>query len=245
MTRMLWLGLALIFCSGLLSQAQGLAPNPPLAQGLASVPRLELPSRVTELIRSASPVDRQSVASNLVWVAVRLNPRGAPILVGTIAGSVSEVAPVATGAAIQQQPALAAPIARAGASAAPEEVESIVLAALRAAPDHAGDIVRAVLQALPGSGRAILKAVASAFPEMKPGIDSSLASSGDKPISVEGVLDSVSLALSAQGKSYASPQINRNAPGTPPFMPLLGSADRNIKPGQRSGTDNGRNYATP
>lgn len=248
MKRLLGLGAAIAF-----TISSTPAEEPPKAkpgvESLGGVAKAELPAKVAEIVRSAPLTTRRTVAMKTVSKAVKRNPTAAPAIAGAAAGVAPELAPDAAAAAVKEQPKQAGLIARTAAAAAPSQAGNIVAASCRAAPKEYLNIVRGVTQAAPGAAKEILEAVALVFPALKAAIDQSLAASGGKPLSVEGVLASANLALYSKG---APPTVNSMPPNAaengmnrPPFIPLLGNANQTSGSGSGSETGSGRNYATP
>lgn len=228
---------------------------------LTKVTAPEMPAKAADLVKAAKSRERSSVTINAVSATVALNPAGAPTVVSAIAKAVPDMASIAAGTAVEQQPKQAVEITRAAVAAVPKKADKIVAAVCRAAPQDYRNIARAAAQAAPGMSKEILQALATTFPDLKAGIETALAGPGSAAPSVTAVLDSVRPAtgtalvpiaeitspMPGTGPLLGSgpPPQTRDLGAAPPLLPLSGRVT-NVNPGT-SGTvpRGGRNYASP
>jgi hypothetical protein len=242
------------------------APNP-FQETLSRVTPAELPAKAADIIKSVKNRERTTTTINVVKAAVTINPAAAPVIVGSIARSLPELAAIAAGAAAGEQPRQASAIARAASAAAPSKAGKIVVAVCRAVPNEYAAIATAVAQVVPDSTREILASVATALPELKDSIEKALAnyrgqpsvavvladaaklgtSVGNQPLSSLSATPIAGRPLASAGASSASSSgTGARGPAVgPPYIPLTGTPG-NISP-TNSGVvpTGGRNYAEP
>ena len=243
MKRQLIFTLSLISLCLLHVMAQEPAARNPYQEVLGAVPAPEMPGKAAGIVKQSQAGDLAKTTAEVTTAAVRINPPAAPAIVGAIARAVPEMAALAAGTAAAEQPKQAASIAKAAAAAAPKKAGKIVVAVCRAVPKDYRAIAVAVAEAVPGSAREILSAVASAIPELKPGVETVLATYTGNSISIAAALDEATLAKDGSGTSNGPPP--RGPTVGPPFITLSGTP-QTITPGSSGEVPTGgRNYARP
>jgi hypothetical protein len=207
-----------------------------VAAALKNVPAMELPITASAIIKAAKPSVRAVVVSNVVSIAVGINPAAAPLIVSAVAQAAPETVAVAVEAAVFEQPAQASKIARAAVAIVPARAAEIVLAASRAAPREYKEVAITAARLAPAAARDILKAVSSFKPELKTYIDMEIAGTPQEIPSVRWCLE----------QAEASAIANRAGPGR--VGPLPENLPRGTTSKPTHGDDNppgGRNYARP
>lgn len=164
-------------------------PSPSYTEVLSAAPAAELPAAAAAVIKSAKVREREATTTQVVKAGVALNPAAAAPLAGAIAKAVPDMAAAAAGAAAAEQPKQACAIARAAAAGAPAKAGKIVAAVCRVVPDQYRSVAVAVAEVAPTAGKDIVKSVGTAVPELKPYIESSMASYGLGVLPVGATLD--------------------------------------------------------
>ncbi|HVV70214.1 MAG TPA: hypothetical protein VHI52_01740 [Verrucomicrobiae bacterium] len=246
MRRLTGFGLVVVFLCSSLARADDAIQDQSLRAALAGVPTAELPAKVSELIRQAPLAIRPHLALSAVNVALEFKGGAAPAIVSAAVRAEPDMAAQVAATAARRQPKLAKRIAKAAAAAAPSRAGQIVIWVCRAVPAEYRGIALSVAEAVPSATREILGAVGTVFPDLKPAIERALANSGQKPVSVAGVLDSATLALAGGASSSRGTPVSSQANpadagrmARPPFIPLTG------KILSETATEPGRNYASP
>ena len=203
---------------------------------LKRVPAAELPEKAASLVKSFGKLERETMATNVVKIAVRIGPAAAPLIVGAVARAVPEVAASSAQAAALEQPTQAEDVARAAAAVASARAGEIVLAVCHAAPGQYKQIAIAVACVAPTEARNILQAVCAFRPELKLYIDVEIAM---RPLETP----SVAWCL-AQAEAAAA----ANRTGSAPAREYGESPDASKSKPPPHGNGNppgGRNYARP
>jgi len=252
MRKTIAVGAAVVFLSVSTSPASDVWRMRDVRVTLSDVPPAELPAKAAELIKSAKAKDRSTTIVKVVRAAIKLNPAAASAIAGAAAQSAPAMASIVAATAVNEQPRQAGAISRAAATAAPSQAGEIVIAACRTMPGAYRDIALCVAQAVPASIEEVLKGVAAVFPDLGPGIETALKASAGKPLSVAGVLDSARLALLALPDAppiHPAPTgggaADRTRLSRPPFIPLSGNPGQLKSSASGTGSEGGRNYATP
>lgn len=169
--------------------AAGSNKTNPYFATLSKVPQMELPGKTAALVAKAEAKQQKQATVDAVTAAVGLNPAAAPAIVGSVAQSVPEMAPVAAAAAVGLVPNQAEAIARVAAAAAPKQAGKIVEAVCRVVPTQYKEVAKAAAEVAPGQGREILAGVAAGVPALKDSINQMLAISAVGTVTVSAVLD--------------------------------------------------------
>lgn len=166
-----------IYCISWLLAGSSDAADLAVKQTLAGTPPAELPTRAAMLIQEAKPRQRESVTLDVVKAAVEINPASAAPIVSAVAKILPDNASTAAGVAAAVQPKQDTAIAQAAALAAPAKAGKIVVAVCRAVPGDHRNIALVVARAVPGSAKEIVAAAGTALPELKAGIEQALSAS--------------------------------------------------------------------
>lgn len=225
------------------SPAETLTPQQ-IEAGLRTVPPPELPLKTAELIRQAEVPHRADAVTNVVPVALALNPAATPLIVGAVVSRFPENAAVAVSAAAREQPAQVEEITRAALGSAAVRAGDIVAAACAIVPGEYKRIAVAAARIRPQETREILRAVARVRSELHPYLNEEIARSGQTPPSVSTCLSRAELA----SRQERPPPTRGNLDGQ-----SLGREDERAsaksagpKPPRGNGHQpGGRNYARP
>lgn len=209
----------------------------PYLGALSTTTSVELPGKVAQLVSQTEANSRKQATIDVVKSAVGLNPAAAPLIVGSIAQAVPDMAATAAGTAVSLVPDQAVTIARVAAAAAPTKAGQIVEAICRLLPKQYKAVAMAVAEVVPSQSKEILMAVSTAIPTL-------IIPAYTSNSSVETVLDEAKpsdqpTAITVAAVPHAGPN------PLPPYVPLPPSHG-NIDPG--SGGDvpgGGRDYSAP
>jgi hypothetical protein len=164
---------------------------------LQATPSAELAAKAADLVLKATPKQRTETTINVVKAAVPLNPASTPIIVGSIATAVPEMAAIAARTAVGVVPENAVAIARAAAAAAPSQAKEIVAAVCKICPGSYQKIVEAVAEVVPDANKEILSGLTQALPQLKSAVEQAIAKENGNVISVTAVLNEIPESVSS------------------------------------------------
>jgi hypothetical protein len=218
------------------------------AASLKSVPAAELPAAAALLMKASGPQNPTEAATNLVKVAVRINPAATPAIVGAVVRAAPEMASAVSHTAATEVPGLAPAITTAAVGAAPARAAEIVVAVCSVTPAEYRNVVLAAARAAPCLNKEILKAVGVVRPDLKPFIEIELARYPRANPSVSRCLDRAELAqaraaAAGAGLGTSSGRVPQSGGPRSPLLPpghggSLPPRGDEVPPG-------GRNYARP
>jgi hypothetical protein len=220
----------------------------PYVAVLSTVTQAELPAKAADLVGKADVKQQKQTTIDVVTAAVGLNPAAAAAIVGSIAQTAPDMAPVAASTASSLVPAQAAAIARAAAAVAPKQAGNIVESICSVLPASYFDVAEAVSEVVPSASKDILNGVATAIPSLKAPINSALLANPATP-TVAAVLASMPATAPSTGLAGGSPisSAGINPIVNPPYVSPP-SSPVNLSPnGPGSGQVpvGGRTYANP
>jgi hypothetical protein len=149
----------------------------------------ELPSNAANLVASAAPTEKDSVAVAAVRASVGLNPSAVVSIVSAVVAKNPASAVSVAVTAAQLQPKRIGLIAKAAATAAPSQAGRIVKALLKQSPQDYGVVAHGASLGAPSASREILAAVADSIPALQAPIQSLTAQySADSALPVQPIL---------------------------------------------------------
>lgn len=217
------------FCLTVLTCFAGSTPQvEALKKKLSRVPALELPAKASQIVSSAKPAEKDSVAIAVVTAALDLKPTAAAavVLVGAIARRAPEAAASAAATAAVRLPNQAEAILKSAVAAAPSQVGAIVFAVCKALPTKHNTLAMAAFEAAPDSGKAILDALGLAVPAARPFIEPATADTRKASSFPEIILQVENGILAGARAAHTTPEIFLTPAGstplsTPSSTPLL------------------------
>ena len=226
-----------------LAPAETLTPTEINAR-LRPLPPPELPLMAAELIRQAGTRDRIGAITNVLRVALALNPAATPLIASVVVHRFPENAALAVSTAVRDQPAQVEEITRAVLGSATACAGDIVAAAGAIVPQEYRRIALAAAQIRPRETRDILRAVGKMRSDLEPYLKQEIAGSNQPPASVGACLNRAEIA-SRQGRPPAT-RPNQEGQSIGPGSERASPESADPKPPRGNGhRPGGRNYARP
>lgn len=195
--------------------ALSLSANAALPTQLVGVSTTELPAQAAKLVVGTKADEREAIVRTIITSAMATKPTIAPALVGAIAKSSPELAPIAAVTAATLDSKQIGQIVKSAVLAAQPQAGKIVQAVCAQYPNQYNWIAMAAYEAAPKASEQILAAEVAAVPALKLSF---------------GAAASVPEAISASQKNLAPAALVPLAPGpiiTGPSTPAVGTPVQN------------------
>ena len=206
---------------------------------LRNTPAAELPASVAKTLQQADPAKLLATTTNVVKLAVRINPAATFAIVSAASAAEPQLAAIISEVAAGEQRQLATEIARTAALASPGQAGEIVRRVGEAAPAQLRNIAVEVSRVAPSRNRGIIQAVGMVRPELGSYLQIEVTRYGQNAPSVSRCFDR---AVQAHARDVGSVS-SRYSDGSTSPVPAVPSQS---KPGRGGGSPpGGRNYARP
>ena len=206
---------------------------------LRNTPAAELPASVAKTLQQAGPAQLPATATNVVKLAVRINPAATLAIVSAASAAEPQLVGIISEIAAGEQKQLAPEIARCAALACPLRAREIVIRVGQLAPTDLRSIALEVSRVAPSQNREIIRAAGTVRPELWHYLEQELERYGRTMPSVSRCFDRAEQARERQARAASKSSGGeglRAQPAVPPSSkPPRGGAN---PPG-------GRNYARP